>query len=172
MALDLVGSIGQPSFEQFKNITLAILTILVFIEIFTLLLNYVRKQRLRLTNIVDASLVVALRELWVQIHAVRGDWSLLLSLSAVLIALGLLRVVSVKYSVEDHDCDESRSDKHECARLEMRIGCCGYRAAYGGKSAERITGRDGEIPRCGGHASQRCRRHHLVVDSRRWHAAP
>lgn len=105
VAGDLIRSIGQPSFERFKVVTLEILTIFIFIEMFTLLLDYVRNQRLRLTNIVDATLAVVLRELWVQIYAGESTWELLLSLSGVVVALAVLRVVSVKYSVQETDLD-------------------------------------------------------------------
>jgi len=107
VAEELVGSIGQPSFERFKTITLEILTILIFIEIFTLLVNYVRNQRLRLTNLVDASLAVVLRELWVHMYAGKSDWQLLVSLSGVLVALAVLRVIGVRYSLQEREADSA-----------------------------------------------------------------
>ncbi|GAB4287480.1 MAG: hypothetical protein Kow0067_12480 [Coriobacteriia bacterium] len=101
VASDLIRSIGQPSFERFKAVTLEILTIFIFIEMFTLLLDYVKNQRLCLTNIVDATLAVVLRELWVQIWAGESAWELLLALSGVVVALAVLRVASMKYSVQE-----------------------------------------------------------------------
>jgi uncharacterized membrane protein (DUF373 family) len=100
VASELIHSVGQPSFERFKVVTLEILTIFIFIEMFTLLVEYVKRQRLRLTNLVDATLAVVLRELWVQLYAGHGGWQLLLGLSGVLIALAVLRATSVRYSVE------------------------------------------------------------------------
>ncbi len=87
----LIRSVGQPSFERFKVVTLEILTIFVFIEMFTLPVEYVNDERLRMTNLVDATLAVVLRELWVQLYAGHSGWQMLLGLSGVLIALAILR---------------------------------------------------------------------------------
>lgn len=96
---ELIGSVGQPSFDRFRAVTLEILTIFIFMEIFTLLMEYVRSQRLRLTNLVDATLAVILRELWVQMYGGHATWDVLLALAGVLVALTLLRVASVRFSV-------------------------------------------------------------------------
>lgn len=97
---ELVGSIGEPSFDRFRAVTLEILTIFIFMEIFTLLMEYVRSQRLRLTNLVDATLAVILRELWMQMYGGHATWDMLLGLAGVLVALTLLRVASVRFSVQ------------------------------------------------------------------------
>jgi uncharacterized membrane protein (DUF373 family) len=97
---ELLASIGQPSFERFKAVTTEILAIFIFMEIFTLLMEYVRSQRLRLTNLVDATLAVILRELWVRLYGGHVEAEALVSIAVVLAALAVLRVVSVRFSVE------------------------------------------------------------------------
>lgn len=100
VAEELVWSIGQPSFERFKAVTSEVLTIFIFIEMFTLLTTYVREQRLRLTHLVDATIAIVMREVWVRLYAGHVDVMSLLGLSAVIASLGLLRVVSVRFSLD------------------------------------------------------------------------
>jgi len=95
---DLAASLGEPSFARFKIVTTEILSVFIFIEVFTLLVGYIRNQRLRLTNLVDASLAVVLRELWVQLYSGHAEAWFLLGVSTVLLALGALRVASIRYS--------------------------------------------------------------------------
>lgn len=98
VASELIHGIDQPSFERFRLVTLEVLTIFIFIEMFTLLMDYVKNERLRLTSLVDATLAVVLRELWVQLYAGHSGWQLLLGLSGVLVALAALRITSVRYT--------------------------------------------------------------------------
>lgn len=99
VASELIRSIGQPSFERFRAVTLEILTIFVFMEIFVLLMEYLRDQRVHLTSLVDATLAVTLRELWVQLYGGHASWQVLVALAGVFLSLTVLRVASVRYSV-------------------------------------------------------------------------
>lgn len=109
VVLDLVGGITKPSIERFKSVTLEILTVFIFMEIFTLLMEYLRTQRVRLTNLVDATLAVLLRELWVQLYGEHASFEFLLRLAGVTVALILLRVASVRYSPNEIYSEPARA---------------------------------------------------------------
>lgn len=84
--------VGQVDFEV-KNLFIEILTIFIFIEIFHSLLGYLRNQRIHITNLTDVSLAIVFRELWIGLFGLQLEWQMVLAFSAVIVALGAVRVV-------------------------------------------------------------------------------
>ncbi|GAB4245430.1 MAG: hypothetical protein Kow00129_05360 [Thermoleophilia bacterium] len=92
------GITGGPSVETFRAIILEVLTVLIFVEIFSLLYEYLRSHRIRITYLVDTSLAVIFREVWVFLFTGEAGWQEIMALAFLLLAVGGLRVLAVKYS--------------------------------------------------------------------------
>lgn len=98
VARDVWLSITSMSVDAFKRLSIEILTVFVFIELFQSLSEYLRYQRLRVTTLVDASLAFVLREVWVGMYGGGMAWQSLLALAALVLALGIVRTLAVVYS--------------------------------------------------------------------------
>jgi uncharacterized membrane protein (DUF373 family) len=61
-------AITMRSPEGFKSLSIELLTVFVFIELFHSLSEYMRFQRVRVTHLLDASLAFVLREVWVGMY--------------------------------------------------------------------------------------------------------
>ena len=93
VGVDLYRAVaGQVDFEV-KKLFIEILTIFIFIEIFHSLLDYLRNQRIHITSLTDVSLAIVFRELWIGLFGLQLEWQMVLAFSAVILALGAVRVV-------------------------------------------------------------------------------
>lgn len=88
----------ESSTDSFKTITTQILTVVIFIEIFHSLVDYLRQGRVRVTYLVDASLAFVLREVWVDLYAGDGGWARVVALAALVLALGVVRTLAIRNS--------------------------------------------------------------------------
>lgn len=89
--LALSGVAGAEFLEVISNI----LTLFVLIELSRSLVEYFNSNRLRLTFIVDASLVFVLREVMIKLFQNRLSVAEIYALSALLLILGGLRVSAI-----------------------------------------------------------------------------
>ena len=80
--------------KDYQQIIFNVLTLFILIELSRSLIDYFNTNRLRLTFIVDATIVFVLRELMVQLfeHSIMPDQ--ILALSTLLFVLGALRIGS------------------------------------------------------------------------------
>jgi uncharacterized membrane protein (DUF373 family) len=80
--------------QDYQHIILSVLTLFILVELSRSLVDYFNINRLRLTFIVDATIVFVLRELMIQLfeHKIMPDQ--ILSLSALLFVLGAIRIGS------------------------------------------------------------------------------
>jgi uncharacterized membrane protein (DUF373 family) len=95
---DIVVAIATRSVDAFRTLSVEILTVFIFIELFHSLVEYARYQRIRVTTLVDASLAFVLRDLWIRLYAGETSWQVLLALAVIVIALGGVRTLAVVYS--------------------------------------------------------------------------
>ena len=102
---DVAISIATRSVDAFKNLSVEILTVFVFIELFHSLSEYMRYQRIRVTTLVDASLAFVLREVWIGMYGGELDWRRLLALAAMILALGGVRTLAVVFSPSERQAD-------------------------------------------------------------------
>ncbi len=105
VARDVWIAVTQRSTDAFKGLSVELLSVFVFIELFHSLTEYVRYRRIRVTTLVDASLAFVLREIWVDMYAGSADWQRLLSLAALVLALGAVRALAVVFSPSERAAD-------------------------------------------------------------------
>ena len=102
---DVFSAVTSRSVDAFKHLSVEILTVFVFIELFHSLSEYVRYRRIRVTTLLDASLAFVLREVWIRLYGGEADWPLLLSLGGVILTLGVVRTLAVVYSPSERKAE-------------------------------------------------------------------
>ena len=102
---DVIVAIATRSVDDFKNLSVEILSVFVFIELFHSLSEYMRYQRIRVTTLVDASLAFVLREVWIGMYGGDVDWQRLIALAALILALGGVRTLAVVFSPSERKAD-------------------------------------------------------------------
>ena len=102
---DVIVAIATRSVDTFKNLSVEILSVFVFIELFHSLSEYMRYQRIRVTTLVDASLAFVLREVWIGMYGGDIGWQRLLALAAMILALGGVRTLAVVFSPSERNAD-------------------------------------------------------------------
>ena len=102
---DVIAAIATRSVDDFKNLSVEILSVFVFIELFHSLSEYMRYQRIRVTTLVDASLAFVLREVWIAMYGGDVDWQRLLALAALILALGGVRTLAVVFSPSERKAE-------------------------------------------------------------------
>ncbi|MCD4821024.1 MAG: phosphate-starvation-inducible PsiE family protein [Methanococcoides sp.] len=83
---------------SFTNIVFSVLTVFVLIDFFKAFNDYREHERIRLTYITDATILIVMREIAVGIYAQKIEYEFMLSLSVVLLVLGAIRILAIKYS--------------------------------------------------------------------------
>ncbi len=79
---------------SYLNIFTDVLTLFVLIELSRSLAEYFTSRRLRLTPVIDAGIVFVLRHIMIELFHHRLDTEDTFALSALLLALGLIRIAS------------------------------------------------------------------------------
>jgi uncharacterized membrane protein (DUF373 family) len=98
-AILLDKSLGQ----SFDSMVTDILTFLVIIELFRSFIEYFEVHRFRLNTMIDPAIVFVIRELIVKTYDNTGflDWKMLLAMGFVIVCLGIVRTLAVKFSPEE-----------------------------------------------------------------------
>ncbi len=98
IATDLWNAIVGNRADAFKQITVQVLTVFIFIEIFHSLVEYLKHHRVRITHLVDATLAFVLREVWIKLYSAEVGWQEIAAMAALVIALGAIRTLAVVFS--------------------------------------------------------------------------
>jgi uncharacterized membrane protein (DUF373 family) len=106
---DVWVAISSRSTDAFKALSIELLTVFVFIELFYSLAEYARLRRIRVTNLVDASLAFVLREVWVGMYGGELPWQGILALAAMVLALGAVRTLAVVFSPSERAADTAEA---------------------------------------------------------------
>jgi uncharacterized membrane protein (DUF373 family) len=80
-----------------RRIIIDILILLAVVEVFRTLLAYFTEGRVKVTFIVDTVLVVMLTEV-ISLWFKGGGWGMFGSISLLLLTLGMMRIITVRYS--------------------------------------------------------------------------
>ena len=116
VARDVWHAVTQSSVEAFKSLTVEILTVFVFIELFHSLTEYIRYQRIRITTLIDASLAFVLREAWIGMYSGESDWRRLVAVALLITALGGVRTLAVVFSPRERGPEYTGPSEREAAR--------------------------------------------------------
>jgi uncharacterized membrane protein (DUF373 family) len=82
----------------FNHMVTSVLTVFIVIDLFKAFVDYHENDRIKLTDITDATILIVLREIAIGLYSQEFDYKFILSLATLLLVLGILRVMAVKYS--------------------------------------------------------------------------
>jgi len=84
----------------FNKIVTSVLTFFIVIEFFKTFADYSKHERIKLTDITDVTILIAMREVTVGLYSKSFAYEMVFALSALLLVLGVIRVLAVRYSPE------------------------------------------------------------------------
>jgi uncharacterized membrane protein (DUF373 family) len=84
----------------FNKIVTNILTLFIVIEFLKTFADYSKHERIKLTDITDVTILIAMREVAVGLYSKSFEYEMLFAFSALLLVLGVIRVLAVRYSPE------------------------------------------------------------------------
>jgi uncharacterized membrane protein (DUF373 family) len=96
--LELRFLIFESLESGFNHMVTSILTVFIVIDLFKAFVDYHENDRIKLTDITDATILIVLREIAVGLYSQEYRYEFVLSLATLLLVLGILRVFAVKYS--------------------------------------------------------------------------
>lgn len=85
----------------FNKIVTNVLTLFIVIEFFKTFADYSKYERIKLTDITDVTILIAMREVTVGVYSKSLGFETIFALSALLFVLGVIRVLAVRYSPEN-----------------------------------------------------------------------
>lgn len=95
--------------DGFRHIVASVLTIFIVIDLFKTFVDFHEHDRIKLTNVADATILIIMRELALGLYAKEFGYEFVLSLVALLLVMGIIRVLAIKYSP-----DEIHEPHHSC----------------------------------------------------------
>jgi uncharacterized membrane protein (DUF373 family) len=97
--LDLRGVYRSATIDEGFNLLVTnILSMFIVIELLRSILDYFEIHRLRITFIIDGALVFILREIMVGIYQHQMEAFEIISLSALLLVIGIIRTLAIVHS--------------------------------------------------------------------------
>ena len=99
--------------DAFSFTVTNLLTFFIILELFKSLVEYFREHRLRLTFIVDATLVFILREVMISLYQHQSPPLLITALAFLALVLGVLRTLAIIYSPMERNMVEHLAGKRE-----------------------------------------------------------
>ncbi len=96
-----IPSVAIDSLEGgFSKIVTNVLTLFIVIEFFKTFADYSKHERIKLTDITDVTILIAMREVTVGLYSRSFGFEMIFALAALLFVLGVIRVLAVRYSPE------------------------------------------------------------------------
>jgi uncharacterized membrane protein (DUF373 family) len=111
--------------DAFSFTVTNLLTFFIILELFKSLVEYFREHRLRLTFIVDATLVFILREVMISLYQHQSPPLLITALAFLALVLGVLRTLAIVYSpmernMVEHLAESKQDTQHPDAKIARR----------------------------------------------------
>jgi uncharacterized membrane protein (DUF373 family) len=104
VVLDLRVAFSSPTISNGFDILITdILSMFVVIELLRSIIECFEIRRLKITFIIDAGLVFILREIMIVLYKNKIEFTEVLSLSALLIVLGIIRTLAILHSPDKHE---------------------------------------------------------------------
>jgi len=108
--------------EAFSLTVTNLLTFFIILELFKSLVDYFREHRLKLTFIVDATLVFILREVMVGLYQHQSSPLQLAALALLVLVLGTLRTLAIIYSPMERRLAQLLRQPHSAAGRKLQGG--------------------------------------------------
>ena len=97
-----IRTVAIDSFDGgFNKIVTNVLTLFIVIEFFKTFADYSRHERIKLTDITDVTILIAMREVTLGLYSKSFTYEMLFAISVLLLVLGVIRVLAVRYSPEN-----------------------------------------------------------------------
>ncbi|WP_406660329.1 phosphate-starvation-inducible PsiE family protein [Methanolobus sp. ZRKC3] len=80
-----------------SQVVYSVLTIFVLIDLFKTFADYRVHERIRLTYVTDATILIVMREVTVLVYSHHFETDILLVFSVLLLVLGIIRFISIRY---------------------------------------------------------------------------
>ena len=90
----LFGTLGGG----FGQIVSGVLTVFVLIDLFKTFVDFREHEEIRITYVTDATILIVMREIAAGLYAQRYDSQFILGLSTMLLILGIVKALAIKYS--------------------------------------------------------------------------
>ena len=104
---------GQELKEAFGYTVTNLLTFFIILELFKSLIEYFREHRLKLTFIIDATLVFILREVMIGPYQHQNSPAQLAALALMALALGAVRILAIVCSPMERNLVEKLQQSHK-----------------------------------------------------------
>jgi len=91
--LILFGTLGGG----FGQIVSGVLTIFVLIDLFKTFVDFREHEEIRITYVTDATILIVMREIAAGLYAQRYDLQFILGLATLLLMLGIVKALAIKY---------------------------------------------------------------------------
>ncbi|MBS3908515.1 MAG: phosphate-starvation-inducible PsiE family protein [Actinobacteria bacterium] len=82
----------------FYNLLNDVMVIFIFVELFRVLLDYFKEERVKITYIADATLVFTFKEIWIRFTQPDFEPAKILAMGATMLAVATVRTLAVIYS--------------------------------------------------------------------------
>ncbi|MGB9132213.1 MAG: phosphate-starvation-inducible PsiE family protein [Methanosarcina sp.] len=96
--LDIRFILSESLESGFNRVVTSVLTVFIVIDLFKAFVDYHENDRIKLTDVTDATILIVLREIAVGLYSKEFGSQFILSLAALLLVLGVMRVLAIKYS--------------------------------------------------------------------------
>lgn len=91
VGLALFESIVKARGDLLYNVIIQILTVFILVEVLSVSVHFLRANRIEVRDLVDVTLAIVFREIWVGMFSGGLHWQELFALAALVVALGFMR---------------------------------------------------------------------------------
>ncbi|WP_445474893.1 phosphate-starvation-inducible PsiE family protein [Methanococcoides methylutens] len=99
--LDLRFTVFTSLDVGFNHMVSSVLTILILIDLFNTFVDYHEHERIKLTYVTDATILIVMREIAVGMYAKEFESEFIFAIAALILVLGIVRVLAIRHSPED-----------------------------------------------------------------------
>lgn len=82
----------------FRNLLNDVMVIFIFVELFRVLLDYFKEERVKITYIADATLVFTFKEVWIRFSESNFEPMKILAMGGIMLAVAAVRTLAIIYS--------------------------------------------------------------------------
>lgn len=82
----------------FRNLLNDVMVIFIFVELFRVLLDYFKEERVKITYIADATLVFTFKEIWIRFSEPSFEPVKILAMGGAMLAVAAVRTLAIIYS--------------------------------------------------------------------------
>lgn len=94
VAKELVFAVGEGDMTSLAHVITSALTVFIFIEVLAVSVRYLRVHSIDIKDLIDVTLAIIFREIWVALFSHSLEAPMVLALSALIGVLGLARWLS------------------------------------------------------------------------------